>query len=183
MMRLHAQLVHTHIVARCHGPHAVEYAFRASLARNGVDDNVGLGQRAVHGVSGRLHQLPGVLKREAPRQGQRKVGEVSRAGAPHTRLLHRHHALHLLHFADQASPCFRRHFVHQHSHGLAAQHEREPQNHDRNHNRGKRVSVFEPADSVMRARPSWRPTRQALQEWPRCRWQNEMRRWPARASL
>ena len=101
------------VVARGHGAHAVEDALRPGFAGHGVDDHVGLGQRAMHGLGGRLHQFAGVLKGEAPRQRQREVGKITGAGAAHARLLHGQHALHLLHFAHQLPPGLGRNLVHQ----------------------------------------------------------------------
>ncbi len=95
-----------------------------------MDDDIGSRQRAVHRIGGRLHQFPGVFEREAPRQRQREVGKVTRARAPHTRLLDRYDAFHLLDFSYQPPPRLCRNLVHQHGHSLAAQQQREPQNHD-----------------------------------------------------
>ena len=107
----------------------------------------------MHGGGGRLHQLLGVLKGEAARQGQREVGEVTRAGAAHASLLHGQHAFDALHFAHQAAPRFGGNFIHERAHGFMAQTERHAQDHDRDDDGGDRIGVAQPGDAETRAKP------------------------------
>ena len=160
VMRLHAEIVHGYIVSCGHGAHAVEDAFSPALAGNRVNDDVGLGQRAMHSFSGGADQFAGVLKGVAARQGKREVGEVVRPGAPHARLLHRQHAGNLLGFANDPQPRLRRNLVHQHADGFARQLRGDAQNHERYEDGGDRIGVAQPVN-VERS-PS--PRRQQAQQ-------------------
>ncbi len=121
MVRLDAELMHRHVVARGHGAHAIEDAFRPGFAGNGVDDHVGRGQGAMHGGRSGLDQLAGVLKGKSPRQSQREIGKVAGACPAHTRPLHGQHSLHALHLAHQPAAGFGGNLVHERAHRFVAQ--------------------------------------------------------------
>ena len=90
-----------------------------ACAGNGVDDDIGVGQRAVHSLGGGAHQFARVLEGEVPRQGEGQIGKVRGAGAPHTRLFDRQYAGNLFHFVDDVPAGVGRNLVHQHADGFA----------------------------------------------------------------
>ena len=165
-VRLHAQLMHAHVVARGHCAHTVEDALSPGLARHRVDHHVGLGQRAVRRLRSCPHQFSGVLKGKAPRQRQRQIGKVPGSGTPHARLLHSQHAVDLLHLMHQPLASLHWNLIHQDGHGLAPEHQSQAQNHERNHHRRKGVGVAEPADAIVGSSPTGAKPTQHRQSGP-----------------
>ena len=154
MVGLDAEVVDGDVVAGGDGADAIEYALGAGFAGNGVDDNIGAGQRTVDRIGGRLHELACVLEGETAGQREGEVSEIPGTGATHAGLLDGHDALDLLHFADQTSTGLGRDFVHEYGNGFAAEPESETQDHDGNDDCGEGVSVFEPRDGVVRSEPT-----------------------------
>jgi hypothetical protein len=66
--RLNRDIMQDDIVARGDGADFVEDAFRNGLARDGVDDDVGAGDDALHGCCGVADQVLGVLEGETARE-------------------------------------------------------------------------------------------------------------------
>ena len=60
--RLHTDVVQGHIVSQGYGANLVEHAFSERRAGDGVDDDVGSGQHAMHRLGGFAHEIFGSLK-------------------------------------------------------------------------------------------------------------------------
>jgi len=148
MMGLHAQVVYRDIVARSYGADPIEDALGPGLPRNCVNHHIGLRQRAVYSVGCGADQFFGVFEGVAARQRQGEVGEISCSRATDTRLLHGQHSGHLLGFVNDLVAGFCRDLVHQHAYGFARKLPRDPQNHERDHDGGKRVREAQPRQVV-----------------------------------
>ena len=62
LMRLHAEIVYRNGIAGGYGANPVEDAAGAGLARNGVDDDVSLGQHVMNGFRSGADEFTGVLE-------------------------------------------------------------------------------------------------------------------------
>ena len=89
---LHADLMDGEVAAGRDGADAVVDALRKRGGGDGVDDDVGPGQVALHGLRGGQGELLGALEGEVARQAERDVGEVVGAGAAGAQAFHREHA-------------------------------------------------------------------------------------------
>ena len=148
VVRLHAEFVDADVVARGHGADAVEDAFGAALARNGVDDDIGLGQGAVHGVGGRAAPVRRCARRCSAAAGPASDRQSTRrrraARAPARRPARRGPARTSFTIWRRVSagilsistPTVSR-----------ARRESEAQNHERNHDGGQRIGIAQPGNA------------------------------------
>jgi hypothetical protein len=154
VVRLHAELVDADVVASGDGTNAIKDAFGAGLARDGVDYDVGLGQRAMCGLRGGAHQFAGVLEGVTARQRESEVSEVIGAGAADAGLLDGEHAIDLGNFSDKALAGLRGDFIHEDGDSFAAEMESHAQDHERDDDGGDGIGVAEPGDAEAQADPT-----------------------------
>src|SRR6185312_1220631 len=143
---LHADFVQRDVVARGNGPNLVEDAFRRGGTRNGVNDDVGSGDHAVHGRRGFAHQVFGFLEGEMAREGKREVGKVAAAGAPHARLIDGENAVGLLKLGEDAAAGFRRDRIRECADGAPGKLPAKVQNEHRDHDGGDGVGIAQPGN-------------------------------------
>ena len=183
VMRLHAEFVHGTLLRAATARTRSKMLSARARARNGVDDDVGLGQRAVHGFSGGAHQFAGVLECECAWQRKGEVGKIMRprsdARAPVLPPALREPAP----LRGRPAAAFRRGSDPSSTPTVSrVSVQRDAQDHQRNNDGCDGIGVAQPANVEVRAQPTGAAVRPAQRERTRCPKRSETHRWPAPAS-